>query len=372
LPTTPGGVDARGDKLRLKNAIKNAQARLESSECSATTIKAIFEPANELLEDEAFWPNCERGLAIWLSPKDQYICHSPVEFRESITVGDNFRVRSLVPAFDYEAGGFVLALSQDQVRLFRVTGHECQILSVPGLPSNLRDALNETSVDRGAQCHSVGRGTKKKQSAVFHAQGAGHDTEKQNLREYCQQIAKVVTDHLGSTQLPMMLACVDYLAPFYRDANEYPYLLSEYIEGSPDHLTDKQIAELAGPKLYSNLFKGVAVQLNRFNDLRGTKRASTDIGQIVRAACDGQVDELFFDDSRDVWGRFEPAEGIVDMHDVAAPTDDELIELAVAATLRHRGKVHAIAAEQLPSPMPLAAILRNVSALNKVAVHSHA
>jgi hypothetical protein len=372
LPTTPGGIDSRGDKLRLKNAIKVACAQLESLELARASIEALLAPANKLVENIDFWPNTERGLAIWLSPTEQFILKSAVAFRESISVGDSFRIRSLVQACNDEAIGYVLAISQDHVRLFRVSGQEAQVLSVPGLPSNLREALNETSVDRGAQCHTIGRGTNKKQSAVFHAQGAGHDTEKQDLSEYCREIAEVVGDYLGSTRSPLILACVEYLVPIYRDACAYPYLLPGHIEGSPDHFTNEQIAESAGPKLRSHLHTEVAIRLKRFDNLRSTKRASTDVCQIVRAACDGQVDELFFDDSRDVWGRFEPAEGIVDVHDIAATTDDELIEVAVEATLRHRGNVHAIAAGQLPSPSPLAAIFRNVPALNEVAIHSQA
>jgi hypothetical protein len=365
LSTTPGGIDSRGDQLRLKNAAKVAQTKLETSGLAATQIRALLKPANELLEDSAFWPNCQTGLALWLSPSDQYFFRSHLQFRESVTVGDSFRVRPLMLCVNRETASYVLALSQEHVRLLRVTANECEVVSVPALPSNLREALNEISVDRGAQCHSAGKSPKKKQAAVFHAQGAGHDTEKTDLSEYCRQIAKAVADYLGESRIPLVLACVEYLAPLYRAANDYPNLLPDVIEGNPDHLTNQELVELAWPTISSHAFRETANQLARFNDLRGTERASTDTAQIVRAAHDGHVDELFFDDSRDVWGRYEDDEGIVDVHDVATPADDELIELAVGETLRHRGHVHAIATAQLPSPMPMAAILRNVPLQNR-------
>jgi hypothetical protein len=359
LSTTPGGIDSRGDQLRLKNAVKVAQTKLETSGLAATQTKALLKPANQLLEDSAFWPNCQSGLALWMSPTDRYVFRSPIEFRESVMVGDKFRVRPLMLCVKRETAGYVLALSQEHVRLLRVTGNGCEKVSVPGLPSNLREALNEISVDRGAQCHSAGKSPKKKQAAVFHAQGTGHDTEKTDLGEYCRQIAKAIGDYFKASRIPLVLACVEYLAPIYHAANDYPCLLAELIEGSPDHLTDRQIVELAWPMISAHTFRETANQLARFKDLRDTERASTDTAQIVRAAHDGHVDELFFDDSRDVWGRYEDDEGIVDVHDVAGPADDELIELAVGETLRHRGHVHAIARAQLPSPMPMAAILRN-------------
>jgi hypothetical protein len=315
-----------------------------------------------LLEDAAFWPNCQRGLAVWLSPTLQLIFKSHVAFRESLTIGQRFRIRSLVRCFDQEAAGFVLAVSQDQVGLYSVTGTRCERISVPGLPANLRDALNETSVDRGAQSHSVGKSVKKKQTTVFHAQGAGHETEKQDLGEYCRKIAEVIDDYLDLKRVPLVLACVETLAPIYRQASTYPYLLPEIIAGSPDRLTAQQIVELALPRLQSDSFQEVASQLARFRDLQAADRASTDTAQIVREAIDGHVEELFFDDGRDVWGRYEEVDEVVDVYDSTVPLGDELIELAVDATLRHRGRVHAVADDQLPSPMPMAAILRHVPA----------
>jgi hypothetical protein len=360
LPTTPGGVDSRGDRLKLKNALTDAESHLKDLQLLATEIKTLLAPANALLNDDAFWPNTQRGLAIWLSPTQQYMLKGPMEFRESMAVGDCFRVRPLVHYLNRQVDGYVLALSQDNVRFLRVSGDQCELLSLPGLPCGLRDALNETSVDRGAQSHSVGKSVNKKQTTVFHGQGVGHDTEKQDLGEYCRLIARTVNDYLKSERLPLVLACVESLAPFYRQANNYPQLLPEIISGSPDRLTEKQIAELAFPTFSSYLSKGVEHQLARFNDLQGSPRAITDTARIVRAAIDGHVEELFFDVSCDVWGRFDETEGVIDVHDVAAPDDHDLIELGVAETLRHRGQVYAISAENLPSPLPMAAVLRNV------------
>ena len=277
--------------------------------------------------------------------------------RESVTVGNRYRIRSLAACFNQDAVGYVLALSQEQVRLFRVSGNGCELLSVPNLPTNLRDTLNQVSVDQGAQSHSVGKSVKRKQTTVFHSQGAGHDTEKQDLLGYCRMVAKVVDDFLGRERVPLVLACVESLAPIYQQASNYPNLLPEFIPGSPDHLTEQQIAELALPRFSVYSFENVESHLARFKDLQGTDRATTDTAQIVRAAIGGHVDELFFDNSRDVRGRYEEVDDVVDVYDVATPAAEELIELAVAETLRHRGRVHAIASDQLPTPMPMAAIL---------------
>ena len=371
IPTRPGGIEARADALRLKNAVKKAQNLLDREPYKYVDANALLKPAYDLLDDSAFWESCSRGLAILISPQAQYIYRLPIDFRESVTVAADFRIRPLLSALD-KGAGYVVAISQDHTRLYRITQQDCDVVYVPGLQENMREALDFTSVDRGLQCHSVRASSKRKQGAVFHGQAAGHDTEKQDLKAYCRQVDKVISGFLKSTEAPLLLACVGYLAPIYREVNHFPKLLSELIEGSPDHLSVTQIQELAWPILSPHLFHEVADQLIRFKELRGSKRASIDLSQIVRAACDGHVDQLFFDDHRDVWGRYEKEECIVDVHDVAAPNDEELIELAVSATLRHRGTVHAIAGERLPSVQPMAAILRNVPSAKTVSVHQQA
>jgi hypothetical protein len=362
FPTTPGGVDARGDRLRLKNGVEDADTRLAEMAVDKSTIEATLDPARKLLDDDAFWRETERGLAVWLSPLEQYWLKSQFAFRDSVTVGDRFRIRALAPLWGMEAVGFVLALSQDHVRLYRVTPRQCELQSVPNLPTNLREALNEISVDRGAQCHTVGRSAKRKQTAVFHAQGAGHDTEKTDLGEYCRQIAKAVSAYLDPAKAPLLLACVEYLAPVYREANQYATLLPEVIPGNPDYLTNQQVVDFAWPIFQSHFDREVSRQLARFQDLRGTERSIADTAGIVSAALEGRVDQLFFDDRQDIWGRYDDAYGVVDVHDVPASTDVELVDLAVAATLRHRGNVRAIDPDRLPAPTPMAAILRNVPA----------
>ncbi len=122
------------------------------------------------------------------------------------------------------------------------------------------------------------------------------------------------------------------------------------------------MAELARPILDAQHAAQVADDLGRFESLGGTPRAATDTAQIVEAAEEGSISELFFDSGRQAWGRYEETQRIVDAHDVAAPGDVDLIELAVAATLRHRGVVRVVTGDQLPSPLPMAAILRKVPA----------
>jgi hypothetical protein len=359
-------LDTRGEKLRLRNALDVAESRLALQELTSSEIKSLLAPGYGLLEAAGFWPACSRGLGILLAPSISRILRSPVDFRDSVTVGANFRVRPLLSMLGQNSIGYVLAISQDHVRLYRISHHECELLRVPSLPVSLREALHQTSVDRGAQCHSKGKSTRRKQSVVFHAQGAGHDTEKEDLRQYCRQIDKVVAEYIHSQRAPVILACVGHLAAIYQGVSRHEPLLAEFIEGSPDHLTEVQILERAWPLLRAHISLEPTKQLSRLKDAARAEWSTTDTCQIVRAAHEGHVEVLFFDDEHDLWGRCELEKGIVDVHDVAAGDDEELIEVAVRETLRHRGAVHVVQSAELPSPLPIAALLRHVPAVVSV------
>ncbi|MEM9589532.1 MAG: hypothetical protein AAGA03_19775, partial [Planctomycetota bacterium] len=93
------------------------------------------------------------------------------------------------------------------------------------------------------------------------------------------------------------------------------------------------------------------------------ERVETDAEKVLTAACQGRVDELFFDIDARLYGSFcsnlwklkqmvQPPSG-----DPADPSQD-LIELAVVQTLRHDGRVYAVSEDQMPTTEQMVASLR--------------
>jgi hypothetical protein len=59
---------------------------------------------------------------------------------------------------------------------------------------------------------------------------------------------------------------------------------------------------------------------------------------------------------RQVWGVFEPPTGRMEKHEDALFGDVDLLDFAVAHTLRHERTVYAVAPERLPTKTDVAAI----------------
>ena len=98
--------------------------------------------------------------------------------------------------------------------------------------------------------------------------------------------------------------------------------------------------------------------LDRGRDLLGTGRASTDAREIVLAANDGRVDELFVAQGARLWGSFDPAARSVEVEAEPAESADELLNLAACLTVRASGTVRLVAREAMPEQADAAALFR--------------
>jgi hypothetical protein len=193
-------------------------------------------------------------------------------------------------------------------------------------------------------------------AAIFHGQGVGVDDKKDNLLRYFQKIDRGLAPLIKNERAPLVVAGVDYLLPIYRQASSYPHLLEQGIEGNPDRWSNQELHQRAWKVVQPHFEQAQRRALELYEQLAGTGRASADFSEIVPAAAAGRVEILLAARSKQAWGRFDTAQTHLEIHDPRQPGDEDLLELAVAHTLRHGQTVHAL--EDVPGGGPLAAIYR--------------
>jgi hypothetical protein len=96
----------------------------------------------------------------------------------------------------------------------------------------------------------------------------------------------------------------------------------------------------------------------QYQELAGTGRTSTNIKEIVLAACHGRVEVLFVAVGIQQWGRFVPETNTVHLSAEPTPGDEDLSDLAAIQTVFNGGTVYAVEPEKVPDGAPLAAIFR--------------
>lgn len=79
---------------------------------------------------------------------------------------------------------------------------------------------------------------------------------------------------------------------------------------------------------------------------------------MIRAAYSGQVDTLFVPIGVQRWGRFDPEDLSVHVHDEPEPGDEDLLDFAAIQTILNSGTVYAVEPENVPDSRYVAATLR--------------
>jgi hypothetical protein len=355
MQTHRAGREIRQDPIRLKNLLRDAETRLLAAELRAAEVKSLLAPAQKLLEGESFWRYQDQGLALFLSRDFFRYYRLPLEFRELVIVADRFHVKPLLRLFDGDGRFFVLALSQNQLRLFQGTRYTISELDLQGVPRSLAEALKYDNPETQLQVHTIAT---QGAGAVFHGQGVGIDEAKKNLFRYFRKIDIGLKDFLKDHRIPMVLAGVDYLLPIYRDANSYPVLLDAGVTGNPEGLSATELHSAAWRVVEPHFQKARREAEKKYIELCATGRCSKDVKEILPAAFGGRVESAFISVDIQQWGAFDPDEGAVVVHQEAQSGDEDLLNLVAVHTTLNRGSVYVVAPAEMPNGAPVAALFR--------------
>ena len=359
LPTHQTGVDTRQDPIRLKNLLGEAKEKLVARGLRTTEADAILEPAQGLPEDELFWRHQADGLALFLS---QGVFHSyrlPLSFGELAIVTDRYHLKPLLPLLAGDGRFYVLALSQNEVRLLGASRYSADEIELgDDVPESLADALKFDDPEKQLQFHTGSSGGEGGGStAVFHGHGA-EDDSKDDILRYFRKIDRGLRDVLKGQEAPLVLAGVDYLLPIYREANTYPELVEEGTTGNPEDLSVEELHERAWKIVGPRFSEARREAAERYAELAGTGRTSTDPQEVIQAAYYGRVDTLFGASGVRRWGSFDPGAGEVDLHDEPEAGDSDLLDFAAVQTILNGGAAYLTDLDKIPGGADVAGVFR--------------
>ena len=365
MPTHRAGVDTQQNPIRLKDLLRQAEARLLEEGLRTPEVNDVLKPAQELLDRHDFWQFQSDGLAIFIAPNFFRSYRLPYRFDESVVVNKRFYIKPLIPLLTGDGRFFILALSQNQVRLLEGTRYsvgEIYLDDLPKLPKSLEEALQYDVFDKATQLHTFSGegGAKYGRTAIFHGQGSNQEDPKANVRIFFQQVNEGLRAILANQHAPLILAGVEFLHPLYREVNTYPHLIEKGILGNPEILRAEELhARTLG--ILQPLFEEPQKHaVETYKQLAGEKseRASNDLKQIVPAAFYGRVGTLFVAKDAHLWGKFDPATNGLQVHSQRQRGDEDLIDLAATQTLINHGDVFAFDPNQMPDHSPADAVFR--------------
>lgn len=360
MPTHRAGPGTQQDPIRFRNLLRQANERLTDLGIASRERDALLAPMSRFLEPSQadFWREQGDGLALF-SSNDLFRCYRlPLSLKELVVVGERFHVKPLLPMFTANGHYYVLALSQNDVRLYHCTRHTVSTVDLKDVPRSLSEALKYDDPERRLQFRSMPSAGGGAGTALFHGHGPGYEDTKTDIQRYFQQVERGLSSLLKKEAAPLVLAGVDYLHSIYRDVNTYPGLVNKGLMGNPEGLSGQELRDRAWEQVEPLLTKEMEEAAGRYRQLLGTGLASGDLAAIVPAAHQGRVDTLFVGVGVQQWGRFDPQRRVVEVHEKAEPGDEDLLDFVAVHTLLNSGKVYAPAPGDVPGGTSAAAVFR--------------
>lgn len=360
LPTHRAGSETAQDPIRLKNLLTRAAAELEEVGARSTEIDAMLKPARALLDDVEFWAHQADGLAVLLAGGDLEALRLPLTVDELAVVADRFHLKPLLPLLSGDGRFHVLALSQNQVRLFEGSREAIREVDLRDIPQSLRDVVGYDWDESSLQFHTgTSRGMGGRPAAMFHGDGSPKDEAKPEIAAFLRVVDDGITHLLGPVDVPVVLAAVEYVASIYRQITKLPRVMAEVVEGSPDRVPLTELHARAWGIVAPGFSAERDAAAERFRSLTSTDLATTDLASTVARAMEGRIDTLFIAVGVRAWGRPRTAHRDLEIHPERQPGDRDLFDVAAVHALLTDARVYAVSPELMPvADEAIAAILR--------------
>jgi hypothetical protein len=342
LPTTPEERGER-DRLEFKNLSAAALEQLTAASIDRGSIDSVREVLEDLADDDEFWARQAHSLAVFATTSGARTFQVANRLSPMVEVSDRFHVKPLLRSATFPQAAFVLALSQNAVRLIEVSPDAPpEEVRVPGMPSDVASSVGTASIgDRSAERRMQ-----------------GSEGQKVRLRQYARRIEEALRPILTGLDIPLILAVTEPLESIFRSVSTYPHLAGPVIAGNPDTKTEGELAD-ASRAILDELYADELGELRELYEQRVPQgRASDDLATIARAATYGAVDAAFVDIDETVPGFLDDADGALTLDDSGDAVNYGVVDEIARRVLLARGRVLAVRREEIPGDGPAAAILR--------------
>jgi hypothetical protein len=358
MPTIPAGEQSQQNRVRYKNLLRAARIALTDKGVSRSDARQFLAPASDLFDRPQFTQRLGRGLAVLIGCEAIRVLSAPFEFEQQCVVGKRFHITPLIEWASAESPYYVLAVSQNRVRLFYGTRETLDEVVVPGLPANLSQALHYDEPEGSFQVHSGRPHLRRKESAVFHGQGGAPDAAKDEISSFFREVDRALDGVPGIKGHPLVFAGVNYLFPIFRRISSQPQLLSSHVDGNPDLTPLNELRERAWSVVRMSIEETRQSRIASYWDLATHSRTSNQIGTILVAAQAGAVKTLLLDPRIRRLGAFDLQAGTLRIDQQARHDNEDLVNLAATLVLRHGGAFEAMTTSHVPGGGVMAAILR--------------
>lgn len=362
-PMHRAGAPTRENPIRFKNRIQAAERYLGDQGWEPKAIEELLAPAVERIEDYGFWQNQQDGLAMFLADGEFHEALLPLEPPELTVIAPRFHLKPLLPIITENNRFWVLVTSLNEVKLYHATRYGIEEAELPeDTPTSIQEFDKYEAFEKSGHFETMQkRGPTDQGDQAIHYGTGDADVEasrRERLLRFFRQVDNGVRDVIAGSEEPVVFIGVDYLFPLYREANQYPHLFDQNVEGNPDHWDANEVHTRSWEAIGPHFDQARIETMQRYKHLVGTGNTSEDLAEIVPAAVESRVETLIVGLDAHRWGVYDGDNRSVKIYDDFAEDSYDLLDFAALQTVRNGGTVFAVPNEHVPDGNDMVAIYR--------------
>lgn len=343
VPTTPLSQETQASRIELRNLFDGATAQLQERNFDKRRLASLSELVQDVLEDDEFWRFQANSLAVLVTPDHIQTFRLANRLSSAVQVSDRFHLKPLLRALTFPHAGFVLALSQNGVRLIEFAADSPPVqVRVDDMPRDAASAAGKASINDRSPFGRI----------------QGSEGKNVRLVQYARKVDSALRPVLAGQPLPLFLAAAEPLASMFRSVASASNLVAEGVSGNPDNMSDAQLVASARP-LLDQLY---ARELSDFRSLYDARlkdhRATSDLSQASWAALHGAIDSLVVDIDAVDSGFLDESTGRITLDDSEDAENYGVGDAIAMRALATGATVLGVRKEDIPNGSPLAAVLR--------------
>ncbi|SHE27531.1 hypothetical protein SAMN02745784_00059 [Tissierella praeacuta DSM 18095] len=362
MPTCRMGADIKQNPIRYKQCIREAEDKLFNMGLSKSEVEKILQSASNLIDETTFWQNQTEGLVVFITPDKLNYYHLPFEVKDQVVISDKFYTKPLLPLFTTDGKFYILALSKNEVRLFKASRQMVKEIIMEDAPRSVEDMKVDDDPRTKLQIRTANPISSSSLSYNTASQGQAveNDFDKNELARYFRAIDESLNKLHKGEEIPLVLAGVEYLIPIYKEISKYPNIVEEFIKGNPEILYGDDLQKMAWEIMEPKFLKIQELAEAKYNQFSGQKNGlySNSLIKILSQAYNGQIETLFIADGIHQWGRFNPNNSKVVFDEEQNIGNEDLIDRAATLTVSRGGIVYVVEPDKVPDGGTVAAVLR--------------
>jgi hypothetical protein len=351
LSTAPNAQGIKTNSLLWREMIDELQGQVDKWGAEGRELLESVSDWNALTEDLELRG---KSLAVFRS-KDMFrVVFLQQETANRAEIGPQFYIRPLLPELAKDKLFYILALSQNDVRMLRCTLTSSEEVPLSGgVKTSFDDYQDMQKPDHNNKNRASPGPSSGSSKGIMQGTSTDAEARDEYLTHFYKQIGLGVFETLRGKTEPVVPVGVDYELALFRRVNSYPHLSEESVHGAPNGLKAGEMHARAIEALAKAYEKKLDKVLAEYDHKVGGG-ASNRLKDVVTAAHDGRVLTLVVSDSLTPTGTFDEATNQA----IGGKGDQDLVNDAAVQTILHAGNVLVAPNNKMPHGSPVAAVFR--------------